>query len=228
MPTTMLDHDECYREGDLRLELAQVVRVLSARGWTPATSSNFSVRLSSDWFLISESGVDKELFSPEHLLKVALDGRGVAGETRRRSAETLLHAEVYRWDEAGAVLHTHSANATVSSRLFARAGGLTLQGYELLKAFPNIEGHDARIRLPIFENSQDMALLSGKVGAWLREEREAPRAPGFLLAGHGLYAWGKTLRDAKRHLEAFETLLECELQLLSASSFGGAGCEPID
>jgi methylthioribulose-1-phosphate dehydratase len=151
---------------------------------------------------------------------VALDGRAAAGETRRRSAETLLHAEVYRLNEAGAVLHTHSVNATVSSRLFARAGGLMLQGYELLKAFPGIDGHDEHLRLPIFENSQDMALLSGQVGSWLREANESPRAHGFLLAGHGLYAWGKTLRDAKRHVEAFEALLECELKLLSASLLG--------
>ncbi|MBH0183915.1 MAG: hypothetical protein HP477_00420 [Nitrospira sp.] len=30
------------------------------------------------------------------------------------------------------------------------------------------------------------------------------------MAGHGLYVWGRTLSDAKRHLETFEYLLQCE------------------
>lgn len=36
---------------------------------------------------------------------------------------------------------------------------------------------------------------------------------GFLLAGHGLYVWGTTLSDAKRHLEVFEYLLQCEREV---------------
>jgi len=40
---------------------------------------------------------------------------------------------------------------------------------------------------------------------------EAPVAPGYLLAGHGLYAWGATMREALRHAEAFEFLFGCEI-----------------
>jgi len=31
---------------------------------------------------------------------------------------------------------------------------------------------------------------------------------GFLIAGHGLYTWGADLREAKRHVEVLEFLLE--------------------
>ena len=31
---------------------------------------------------------------------------------------------------------------------------------------------------------------------------------GFMLAGHGLYCWGKDLTEARRHSEALEFLLE--------------------
>ena len=31
---------------------------------------------------------------------------------------------------------------------------------------------------------------------------------GFLLAGHGLYTWGKTIAEAKRHIEVLEFLFE--------------------
>jgi methylthioribulose-1-phosphate dehydratase len=35
---------------------------------------------------------------------------------------------------------------------------------------------------------------------------------GYLIAGHGLYAWGRDLAEARRHLEAFEFMLACELE----------------
>jgi ribulose-5-phosphate 4-epimerase/fuculose-1-phosphate aldolase len=34
---------------------------------------------------------------------------------------------------------------------------------------------------------------------------------GYLIAGHGLYAWGASVDDALRHVEAFECLFECEV-----------------
>jgi methylthioribulose-1-phosphate dehydratase len=36
---------------------------------------------------------------------------------------------------------------------------------------------------------------------------------GYLIDGHGLYAWGRDMAEARRHLEAFEFLFDCELQL---------------
>jgi methylthioribulose-1-phosphate dehydratase len=35
------------------------------------------------------------------------------------------------------------------------------------------------------------------------------QACGFLVRGHGLYAWGETLAAAKRHVEGLEFLLSC-------------------
>jgi methylthioribulose-1-phosphate dehydratase len=37
-------------------------------------------------------------------------------------------------------------------------------------------------------------------------------APGFLVRGHGLYAWGTDLGEAQRHIEGFEFLLACAWQ----------------
>ena len=36
---------------------------------------------------------------------------------------------------------------------------------------------------------------------------------GYLIDGHGLYAWGRDMAEARRHIEAFEFLLACELDL---------------
>jgi methylthioribulose-1-phosphate dehydratase len=37
-----------------------------------------------------------------------------------------------------------------------------------------------------------------------------PDLRAFLLAGHGLYAFGASVAEAKRHVEVVETLLEHE------------------
>jgi methylthioribulose-1-phosphate dehydratase len=60
--------------------------------------------------------------------------------------------------------------------------------------------------IPIFPNSQDIATLSLEVKAYLDQN---PNTFGFLLGGHGLYAWGNSLAEAKRHTEAFEFLFAC-------------------
>jgi methylthioribulose-1-phosphate dehydratase len=35
----------------------------------------------------------------------------------------------------------------------------------------------------------------------------------YLIDGHGAYAWGATMGEARRHLDALEFLLRCELEL---------------
>ena len=36
---------------------------------------------------------------------------------------------------------------------------------------------------------------------------------GYLIDGHGLYAWGRDMAEARRHLDAFEFLIRCELEM---------------
>jgi methylthioribulose-1-phosphate dehydratase len=190
-------------------EIASTARELAARGWTPATSSNFSMRLDEAHAAITVSGLDKGRLTEDGVMVVDLDGRPVATE-RRPSAETVLHTRLYRRDaEIGCVLHTHSLVQTVASRVFAPSGGVRLEGYELAKAIAGTTTHEAVIELPVLANSQDMPATAGQVEALL----DAGPLSGYLIAGHGLYAWGRDLAEARRHLEAFEFMLACELEL---------------
>ena len=104
------------------------------------------------------------------------------------SAEALLHLEIVRARGAGAVLHTHSNWATLLSERFAEARGFYIEGYEMLKGLEGVRTHEHREWLPIVENDQDMARLSGVVRGVLEEH---PEAHGFLLRRHGLYTWGR-------------------------------------
>lgn len=190
-------------------EIIANVRELSERGWTPATSSNFSQRVDAQNIAITVSGRDKGKLNEADIMVVDLDGRPV-GTDLKSSAETLLHTQLYkRFPDIGCVLHTHSHNQTVASRLYSGMGHVHLEGYELLKAFSGTSTHEVELDVPVFANTQDMNTLAAQVDALL------DRQPmwGYLIDGHGLYAWGRDMAEARRHLEAFEFLLGCELDL---------------
>ena len=113
-----------------------------------------------------------------------------------------------RFPEIGAVLHVHSVNATLISKMVS--GVLVLEGYELLKALHGIETHDTAVRLPIFANDQDIPRLAAEVGGTLDQDG---LRPAYLITGHGMYTWGESIEEALRHLEALDFLFECELRM---------------
>lgn len=196
-----------------RQHLSQAIidagRFLYGRGWSPATSSNYSARLTSAELLLTVSGRHKGELTADDLLAVDMHGNSLE-EGKRPSAETLLHTQLYRWKpEIGAVLHTHSVNATVLSHV-ALADSLVFADYELQKAFSGISSHESQVLVPIFDNDQDIAALATRVQPWLDEH---PDCVGYLIRGHGLYTWGETMSDALRQIEAFEFLFECELKM---------------
>jgi methylthioribulose-1-phosphate dehydratase len=73
--------------------------------------------------------------------------------------------------------------------------------------------HDHLERVPLLHNTQDYLVLA-------REMREAlenyPDAHGVLLGRHGLYTWGQSVAEARRHLEALEFLFEVEVRRFTA------------
>lgn len=203
--------EELHRDNEYLKKSAEIIKAgsfLNSKGWVPATSSNFSARLSDGHIAITVSGYHKGELSPEAIMLVDGEGRSV-DELKRPSAETLLHTALYkRFADAGAVLHTHSVNATVLSRL--SEGQLVFQDYELLKAFAGVATHETSIIVPIFPNDQEIPRLAAKVEDYMDSH---PPIHGYLIAGHGLYTWGRTMAEALRHIEAFEFLFQCELTM---------------
>jgi len=190
----------------LAAELAEIGRRFYARGWVLGTSGNFSAVVSRDplCFAITSTGVDKGSLAAAHILEMD-DATGVVRGNGRPSAEALLHVAIVRGLGAGAVLHTHSVWSTYLSGKHAAQGGIAIEGYEMLKGLDGVRTHQHREWLPILENSQDMEELSARVATTLRQN---PGIHGFLLREHGLYTWGQTLPEAKRHVEILEFLLE--------------------
>ena len=190
--------------------IAKAGRKLGALGLTPATSSNFSMRLDADHLAITISGRDKGALTADDIMVVDRDGKAV-GTAARPSAETLLHTQIYaRFPEANAVLHTHSRTQTVASRLYSKEGVIRFEGYELQKAIAGHTTHESQLDLPVFPNTQHMPELVTKVDTWIDAGKPLY---GYLIDGHGIYTWGRDMAETERHIEAFEFLLNCELDL---------------
>ena len=205
--------------------------------------------------LMAPSGVDKGSVRPGDLIVVDGSGAVIRGEGKA-SAETLLHLEIVAQSGAGAVLHTHSQAGTLLSRWLdpqqldrcagedpetasdgtasidhasierasietASVAYLHLRDLEMLKGLSGVGTHQTVVKVPVLANDQDLARLSKVASPHLEQ---APH--GLLIAGHGLYAWGKDLGEAKRHLEIHEFLLEQHWRQLQLQAlFGGRGEE---
>jgi methylthioribulose-1-phosphate dehydratase len=190
-------------------------RAASKRGWTPATSGNFSVRVDRNRVAITRSGVDKGALSASDVLIQPLDAPLLPGS----SAEAALHVRRYRdADEIGAIFHIHGPASAVIGRAHLAEGAVRLQGWELQKALAGVKTHETVIETPVLANDQDVAALAERASERLVSPlaERVVRAPGYLLAGHGLYAWGRDAAEAARHLEALETLFQ---QILSLRSY---------
>lgn len=195
-------------QADRAEALCRVARRFGQRQWCLATSGNFSVRADPDHCLITQSGKDKAVLAVTDLMVCDLSGNTI-GEDLKPSAETALHTALYRHDAGiGAVLHTHSVTSTVLSR--SLAGDLVVSGFEMQKAIRGMRSHEESLTIALFENTQDIdALAAAVIG---RLSGGTLTVPGFLVRGHGLYAWGADLDEAQRHVEGFEFLLACAWQ----------------
>lgn len=188
-------------------ELVAAARDFGQRGWTPATSGNYSVLLNDGRIAVTRSGADKRNLQISDLL--LLDRQGRPADGLRSSAETPLHLQIYRHrPEVRAVLHVHSPAVTVASRLAAHEGSIRFSNYELLKALSGVETHAIEIELPIVANDQDMTRLAASAEPILESGNSCP---AYLIEGHGIYTWGEDVADAARHLEAIDFLLNCHL-----------------
>ncbi|WP_238083675.1 MULTISPECIES: methylthioribulose 1-phosphate dehydratase [Pseudescherichia] len=188
--------------------LVEACHWLGAKGWAPATGGNMSVRENADWCWLSESGKDKGSLTVDDFLQVEIaTDRAPSG--RKPSAETGLHTLIYRlYPEANAVLHVHTVNATVLSRV-EKLTTLKLAGYEMQKSLSGQTSHLDTVSIPLFDNDQDIPALARRIEIYARQ---TPLNYGFLLRGHGLTCWGRSVAEARRHLEGLEFLFECEMQ----------------
>jgi methylthioribulose-1-phosphate dehydratase len=191
--------------------LREVGSLFWQRGWSVGTSSNYSVVLAREPMdlLVTASGMDKGRLTRADFVRVGRDGQPTVPGQPKSSAETMLHVMLARRADVGAVLHTHSIWGTLLSDLHGPDGGLEISGYEMLKGLEGVRTHEHTEWVPIFENSQDIPTMAEGVQRRIFSPELRTPIHGFLIRRHGLYTWGRTLEDARRHVEIFEFLFEC-------------------
>ena len=189
-------------------ELIAVGQRLDARGLAPATGGNYSVRLKDGRVAVTVSGKHKGRLTPADIMLV--DENAAPLEDKKPSDEAKLHAHIYKvYPEAQAALHMHSVAIMAFTR-FLKADAVVLSNYELLKIFPGIKAHDITIRIPVVDNSQDMAEIIAAVDPALKSN---PSLGAYIIRNHGFYTWGRDVLQAEYIAEALEHLIACELQL---------------
>lgn len=187
--------------------LCEAGRFIDSKAWVPATSGNFSARLSDGTIAITTSGKHKGHLQVDDIMLIDSEANSLDG--KKPSAETGLHTSLYKlYPKINAVLHPHPINAVLISKLCKDK--VILEDYELLKAFSGIGTHETSITIPIFANDQDISRLALVVEGYLAK---AEPCYGYIIAGHGIYTWGESVQDALRHLEALDYLFDCELRL---------------
>jgi len=196
----------------LKQQLVAAGHFMHEKGWVPATSGNFSARLSNGDIAITISGAHKGKMTVDDIMMINSDGEILPGSEKKPSAETLLHVQIYRhFPNAHCILHPHTIHATVLSRI--KKNEICLQDYELLKAFENISTHEYTMKIPVFKNDQNIPRLAASIAKYL--DRQIPLS-GYIIEGHGFYTWGKSVESCLNQVEALEFLLQCEYMKMAS------------
>jgi len=201
----------------LAQDLLDTILFFNKKDWSPATSTNYSVRSSNPQeYIISRSGVDKSKFELSDLIKINPQGEVLSQFLQpgvKSSAETEIHTAIYeKYPQINCVLHTHSVLGTILSQKFVKEKHITFSGFEIQKGLDGNTTHELESVLPIVPNSQVMSDILKNIDHHFTEQ---PQIHGFLIAGHGLYTWGKDIATAKRHIETYEFLFECYYKMRS-------------
>ncbi len=188
-------------------EIVRIGRLAAQRGWVPAGSGDFSIQVGS-CLTLTQSGCDKSRLGINDVAVFAASNRPPATV----SPEAGLHLSRYAAEPAiAAILHVHSPSAVALSQIFGGQGELCLQGWEMQKAFEGVSNHEQELLVPIFPNQQDIQTMAAVVEARFAAADRHRLTPGYLIAGHGLYAWGSDTDMAWRHLEAFDAIFQALL-----------------
>lgn len=187
-------------------ELVGVARSCYERGWSHGTAGNFSLRASDGIIWQSPSGLNKGALNPEFFIPVDLiTGQAISPQSPTPSLEMPVHLGIFRTVAAArTVVHTHPPALV---RLSAPGMTLAFQGQEMQKALGAAD-HVSRLEIPVIPNPTvaQMAGLADTVGASLNLQ-----VPMIVLAGHGVYAWGKSPQEALAYIEAAEYI--CKISL---------------
>lgn len=196
----------------LKNELLSTVQHLNQKGWTPATTTTHSYRNFGNHqgtFTITASNVDKNQLNESHLICVDSKCRPTCDIAELEvPCDARLHMMMYENEKINAILHTHSVNGAVLSMLNKEKGEIEFSSYEALSALSGIAKNQEKAVIPVFEYQRETLVMCEKIRRFMASNQ---RTLAFLVVGHGLYSWGKSIEEARKQIEIFEFIFSCEV-----------------
>jgi L-ribulose-5-phosphate 4-epimerase len=171
------------RLDQLRRDVARLHLELPKNNLVTWTSGNISARDSdSDTMVIKPSGLLFDELTPENMVVTDLEG-GVLEGSLKPSSDTATHAYIYRhMPGVGGIVHTHSPYATAwAANAREIPCVLTAMADEFGGPIP----------------CGGFALIGGEeIGREVVRVLTGHRSPAIILQSHGVFALGKTPKDA--------------------------------
>jgi ribulose-5-phosphate 4-epimerase/fuculose-1-phosphate aldolase len=192
-------------EADTRALLVRLAGSLFARGFSVGSAGNISTRLDDGGYLITPTNSSLGSLDAERISRLDADFQHVGGD--KPSKEVFMHRAFYTArDDAGAVVHLHSTQATAVS---------CLPDVDPSNPIPPLTPYFVmRVgrTMPIVEYYRpgDPAMEPAIHAA-------ARGARAILLANHGPVVSGKTLTDAVYAAEELEEAAKLYLMLRGAA-----------
>jgi methylthioribulose-1-phosphate dehydratase len=198
---------------DIPRLLCELCRQFYGLGWVSGTGGGISIR-GPEGIYMAPSGVQKERIAPEdvYLLDAGdLEGctvlRAPADPSLRISECQPLFFNAFRTRDAGAVIHSHSVWAVLAARLSA-AGRFRCQGLEMQKGLRG-KGCFDEVVVPIIANTPREAELTESMAAAMAAH---PDVDAVIVAGHGVYVWGRDWVQAKTQAECLDYLFRAVVE----------------
>ncbi|HEY4391596.1 MAG TPA: class II aldolase/adducin family protein, partial [Paenibacillus sp.] len=145
-------------------ELKEMKEQLAARGWSPSTSGDLSARVGGYtpdefYFAINSSGKDKTVHTPQDFLFVDAIGEACEMTSLKPSAETLIHAKIYRMTGCSAIFHVHTVFNNLISDYYGDHGFIPAQSNEMIKQL-GIWEENVNIAIPVLPNNIDIPSIA--------------------------------------------------------------------
>lgn len=175
-------------EREHREEICRIGRLVFEKGWVAANDGNITIRLDSERFLCTPTGVCKGMMQPEDLIIADRAGNKVEGRGECTS-EFGMHLTIYELrPDVGAVVHAHPPVAT----------GFAVAGRPLnLALLPEVVVNLGCVPLAEYGLPGTSALTQGMLPY-------IPKYDAILLANHGSVCYGEDVYQAFFKMETVE------------------------
>ena len=193
----------------MRELIAELCRHFYSIGWCTGTGGGISIR-EGDRIFMAPSGVQKERIAPEDIFIIDRDGKileAPQNDTLKLTACAPLFLAAMNHRDAGAVLHSHSIDAAVVTRLWPNE--FQISEVEMIKGLRGYGYYDT-VRVPVIPNTAHECDLADSMTEAIVEN---PQSDAVLVQNHGIYVWGQDWQQAKTQAECFDYLFRYAIRM---------------